>query len=405
MEPASSMNGVSDFTSLSTLLRPAAGVRLFLVRDSGFLFDEIGQQLFHLDTAATCVWNQLQTGCSVEELVHSISPVLGIEEPAARLFVLHSVRHWWRLGLVDSRRRLRLQEDGPSQRQATRPDIFSRHHYCLLETRFSITCPSSLQPLLVPVLAHLETTDPFPEGPNLTIVRTGVAWHVLQGREVLGSCEPLQRLAPTVYEAVNALVLRKLDFLLALRAAGIERDGRAMLLVGESRSGKTVLTAAMLQEGWDYLSDDVVLLDRGTCHIRGLGMSLALRRGGWELISSRVSDHQAPRQHLHVDGQIVSYLPPPPPKRSAFRPRAVAWIVFLRRVQIADAAFSNLRTDEGLRRLMEHLGDNPKALLPEDIHRLIEWSSEVQWFELKLSDLGQAVASLHEIAELARASS
>jgi len=83
----------------------------------------------------------------------------------------------------------------------------------------------------------------------------------------------------------------------------------------------------------------------------------------------------------------------------------VAWIVFLRRVQIADAAFINLRTDEGLRRLMEHLGDNPKALLPEDIHRLIEWSSEVQWFELKLSDLGQAVANLHEIAGLARASS
>jgi hypothetical protein len=49
-----------------------------------------------------------------------------------------------------------------------------------------------------------------------------------------------------------------------LHAAAVARDGRLLLLAGESGAGKTTLTLALLRDGWTYLSDDVAPIDVST---------------------------------------------------------------------------------------------------------------------------------------------
>jgi hypothetical protein len=46
----------------------------------------------------------------------------------------------------------------------------------------------------------------------------------------------------------------------ALRAAAIERDGRAMVLSGPSGAGKTQVAAHLMARGWRLLGDDVALI-------------------------------------------------------------------------------------------------------------------------------------------------
>jgi hypothetical protein len=46
----------------------------------------------------------------------------------------------------------------------------------------------------------------------------------------------------------------------SLHAAGLDKDGRGLLLVGPSGSGKTTLSIGLVRAGWSYLSDDAVLL-------------------------------------------------------------------------------------------------------------------------------------------------
>ena len=46
-----------------------------------------------------------------------------------------------------------------------------------------------------------------------------------------------------------------------IHAAGLARNGRSLLLQGTSGSGKSTLTIALLKSGFDWLSDDLVLLD------------------------------------------------------------------------------------------------------------------------------------------------
>jgi hypothetical protein len=49
--------------------------------------------------------------------------------------------------------------------------------------------------------------------------------------------------------------------LFSLHAAGVARQGRALLVVGTSGAGKTTLSLALVRAGFDFLSDDMLFLD------------------------------------------------------------------------------------------------------------------------------------------------
>jgi len=47
----------------------------------------------------------------------------------------------------------------------------------------------------------------------------------------------------------------------ALHASAVARGGRALLMAGESGSGKSSTALSLIHTGWDWLADDVVLLE------------------------------------------------------------------------------------------------------------------------------------------------
>jgi hypothetical protein len=56
-----------------------------------------------------------------------------------------------------------------------------------------------------------------------------------------------------------------------LHAAGVSWGGKAAILVGASRSGKSTLSLALAREGWDFLGDDTLFLRRGEAGLECVG--------------------------------------------------------------------------------------------------------------------------------------
>ena len=52
-----------------------------------------------------------------------------------------------------------------------------------------------------------------------------------------------------------------------LHAGAVERDGRAVVVVGESGRGKSTLTAALVRDGFAYLTDELVQIDPVTLRV------------------------------------------------------------------------------------------------------------------------------------------
>ena len=61
---------------------------------------------------------------------------------------------------------------------------------------------------------------------------------------------------------VTRLVLESAHPLIPIHAAAVERDGRAIVLAGESHTGKSTLAGWLTAHGWGFLTDEVALLER-----------------------------------------------------------------------------------------------------------------------------------------------
>lgn len=87
---------------------------------------------------------------------------------------------------------------------------------------------------------------------------------------------------------------------LALHAGCVARDGRAVLLAAPQESGKTTLTTALMQRGFDYLTDEAACIDRGTGQLAAYPKALSIDRGSWPLFGSLAPRDGAER---YVDDQ------------------------------------------------------------------------------------------------------
>lgn len=65
--------------------------------------------------------------------------------------------------------------------------------------------------------------------------------------------------------------------IVVLHAGVVARAGEAIVLAGASRSGKTTLTLALVDSGWDYLSDDLAPIEIDTGSIQPFQKPLSVR--------------------------------------------------------------------------------------------------------------------------------
>jgi hypothetical protein len=70
-----------------------------------------------------------------------------------------------------------------------------------------------------------------------------------------------------------------------LHAGGVERDGHAGILAAPMESGKTTLTAALLQRGYRYLTDEAVAIEPETRRIQPFAKALSIDPGSWEVLA------------------------------------------------------------------------------------------------------------------------
>jgi hypothetical protein len=84
--------------------------------------------------------------------------------------------------------------------------------------------------------------------------------------------------------AVTRLALDEDPGRLHLHCAALSLDGRGVLISAQSETGKTTLTAALVQRGWTYVSDEAVALELESTSVFGFAKPLMIKPGGGELV-------------------------------------------------------------------------------------------------------------------------
>ena len=124
--------------------------------------------------------------------------------------------------------------------------------------------------------------------------------------------------------AVIKLVFDRSPDVLKLHAAVVVREGKALLLLGDSWAGKTTLALRLTEEGWQYFSDDAAVFDTGSTAVRPFPKPPGVKAYSWDQMS-----HHWTSLADHFDPPDAAFLIPPPFTGSLDEEAEPRWLVFL----------------------------------------------------------------------------
>lgn len=362
-----------------------------------------------LDPPARGLWEALQTGCTVDDLVEAT--VLGSDLPseAARANIAHTLTSWRALGMIKSapeatgsapqampvaRLAPRLEGDGAKLDTVYRPGDHPVRVRCDHERLAAVieaacgSCAVADADTLAPVVDVIEHAGRI-------VVRA-------DGAVLARADEPTRNRALARHRCLTALLelaRRSRRWLGILHASVIAVNGRCVVFPGAKGSGKSTLAAALVAAGADFVTDDYAPLEQATWRIWPVPYAPGIKRGSWRTLRRYYPDlYQRPVHRLA--GMQIRYLELDAARMAPLdRGLPVAALVFPRYQAGACLEHGELTTAEAFAALC-----HARSMLdrhPDVLAETLRWTETVPAYRLTYGDLDQAtkwVLSLPAVA-------
>lgn len=183
---------------------------------------------------------------------------------------------------------------------------------------------------------------------------------------------------------------------LLFHAGGVSKNGAGVIIPGESGSGKSSLTLALLEAGFEYFSDEVAVVDQGSGELHSFPKPVSIKnRTIFPELSQQPDLWFGPEPDVQ---DAVWYLHPEDLGATvAQKPAPVEYIVFRERRSGA-SKLEPLTPGEAMQRLIAN-SINLHRLGSNGFHLAADVVNEAQCFVLKSGDLASSVSLVNELVE------
>lgn len=162
--------------------------------------------------------------------------------------------------------------------------------------------PTWLTPTDSDVTAHFQVLVDTPRAGRHLIIRDGIPWGAARRRQII----------PYLDLAINSTAVAQLGALhLFFHAGAVAARGQGVIFPAVSGSGKTTLVAGLLTAGFQYLSDEVAVLDPTTKLLHPFPKSLLVKSGSRRALNPLYPDLGRTALRQRFGNATVWYLAPP----------------------------------------------------------------------------------------------
>jgi hypothetical protein len=390
-----------------------SGLAFFPLDEELVVFSEASQSLIGLNSTAAFIVRKLQDGVPVPALAGVLASEMGVapDEAARWVAVTHDALASQGLLADGTIHTAPIFDSSAADRLLARsrekvPPLVtfeprSEGYYRLLGTSILIRYAERAQARMVDtVVGHLKADQV--STPGLIMDISGERWGDRQIRsDIYANGEPVARaeqlsiLGPLVKSVLWSTAVNAHDFLLYLHAGVVGKGEKCILLPAAAGSGKSSLTAALTHAGFDYYSDEVALVERGTYRVPPVPLAVCVKSTAWDLMSRYYPEILELPVHRRNDGKVVRYVPP---TATAVRrtPGLVSHIFFPLYAKDVPTRLEPLSRSAALARLMEQCLALRQRLDQDNVRELIRWIGKIECYSLTFSSLDEAVALIEE---------
>ncbi|MGB1092751.1 MAG: hypothetical protein ACPGYX_11555, partial [Oceanobacter sp.] len=188
--------------------------------------------------------------------------------------------------------------------------------------------------------------------------------------------------------------------LCVLHAAGIERDGRVIILPAVAGSGKTTLTASLPFYGYRILNDDILPVNLDYT-LSTLDFPAAIKRGSWHLLSEMYPELSRLRTLTRINEVELKYLPIAAQNRVAttecLAPDVIVQPRFMPEIEPA------LHPCSPTEAVASIIGASPWFEHPVQVDRVFQvsgWLEKIPAWKINYRSTEEAVAMLDQVLEM-----
>ena len=255
-------------------LKPAPDTCLFIIEDEGLVFSEQQQTIYKLNTAATYIWCLLEElkSAEAEGVIQQYQKAFQLSPDEAKSQFSSITEQWNNAGLLEGSGNVCLQKKNQYEHQVSKSknipdfissDIYKTYTYTLLSTNIKVNYSSEEQFKWVhPVIGHLEISNAEKVDTRLDIIVLENTIHIYRDKEWIASVADASSLAPQIKALILQAAINKQRYFIYVHGAVIRKDNYCILLPGTSGSGKSTLAAALIKSGFQYMSDEIALLEK-----------------------------------------------------------------------------------------------------------------------------------------------
>jgi Glycosyltransferase (GlcNAc) len=378
-------------------LAVAEQTQLFIMDDEGLLFSAAQGELYHLNTAATYVWCQLEEGAAWDELTADLSNFCHMPLAEAENALVNLVVHWRSQGVMQCNETDAGQQDLSPSRDELPEDhdedalafpahatIHREQYYSLLDSCFCVQfCEREQVDWLMPALTLFEVAGNQDADCVITIYAEDDKHHIFKDRELMHTNKVISQLASLLTYQVVRTALDHHDHILNLHAGMVAKNGAVIALPAQLSDGRSTLIAGMIKRGYQYLSDNVAPLARDSCKVIPVPLGICIQDTDLPTLQGQYPEiQQQPIQHLE-NGSSAVYLQPPTAAIAPYdQPRQITHIVFPRHQAGASTSLKPVSQIEAVTRVLAQWVSIPDPLTLEDAGALVHWIEQIQCYEL-----------------------
>jgi hypothetical protein len=248
-----------------------------------------------LDRGGRRLWEALQAGCTVDDLVAAGVEHGGLPPEIARANLASALDEWRDLSLVDAPGgafpATRMVAPAPSQHERCDDVVVGR--------------------VIDAACASHRILDDDGAAPCIEVIdhSNGLAVRA-DGALLAGTTQSTRNRALARHWCLTALLetsrsTRK--WLGILHASAVGAGGRCVLFAGARGSGKSTLAATLVAAGADFVTDDYAPLEQGTWQVWPVPYAPGIKRGSWRTLRRYYPDLQERPVH-RLDGMHIRYL-------------------------------------------------------------------------------------------------
>jgi hypothetical protein len=242
-----------------------------------------------------------------------------------------------------------------------------------------------------PVIAHLEDKQLQSVDNKIGVFeKDGILYFTHKGKIIEAFLkEDIQYFSGCVKQLMFSILYERdySDWMMALHASGVSRNGQAVVFSAAAGSGKSTISALLKAKAYNFLSDDFITADEKG-NVYSFPAAISVKDGSVEALSEFSPELKEISTQETFIGKIVRYLSVENLSGNYESGFPVKAFVFVNYDKQSESIIEEVTKKEALQHLLKETWVKPE---PENIERFFDWIENTNFYRLQYSDNQQAI--------------